>query len=130
MIEGSCHCGSVSWRFTGMPDSATACTCTLCRRYGALWAYDYQEEGIRVSGQTKVYIRGDRSIGFHFCANCGCVSYYTALAADENGRHRAAVNLRLAEPEVVGRITVNHFDGLESFQRLPGGGRCITDMWF
>ena len=61
MIQGSCHCGAVQWRFEGMPDSATACNCTMCRRYGALWAYDFDGEGINVSGPTQTYIRARRS---------------------------------------------------------------------
>jgi len=55
MIEGSCHCGAVRWTFEGQPDGATACNCTVCRRYGVLWAYDYEGEGIRVSGETTAY---------------------------------------------------------------------------
>ena len=46
MLKGSCLCGAVSWTFDGMPDSATACNCTACRRYGTLWAYDYEDERI------------------------------------------------------------------------------------
>ena len=45
------------WQFEGEPDGATACNCTACRRYGALWAYDYEGEGIKVSGATRA-IRG------------------------------------------------------------------------
>jgi hypothetical protein len=41
MVEGSCHCGAVRWSFDGTPESATACNCTVCRRYGVLWAYDF-----------------------------------------------------------------------------------------
>ena len=57
MIEGSCHCGAVHWTFEGQPDGATACNCTVCRRYGALWAYDYDGEGIKVKGETRPYVR-------------------------------------------------------------------------
>src|SRR5258706_305888 len=56
MIQGSCLCGAVQWRFEGMPESATACNCTACRRYGALWAYDYEGEGINVTGPTRMSI--------------------------------------------------------------------------
>jgi hypothetical protein len=49
MIEGSCHCGAVTWTFAGEPDGATTCNCTVCRRYGVLWAYDFENEGIHVS---------------------------------------------------------------------------------
>ena len=129
MIEGSCHCGTVQWSFEGTPESATACNCTVCRRYGVLWAYDYEDHRIRVSGPTRVYARG-RNIGFHFCGNCGCITYWRSLAPGEDGRRRIAVNLRLAEPEAVGAIVMDHFDGLQSFGDLPRDGRCVADMWF
>ena len=41
-----------------------------------------------------------------------------------------SINLRLAEPEAVAAIVINHFDGLESFRDLPRDGRCVSDMWF
>jgi hypothetical protein len=109
MIEGSCHCGRVRWTFEGIPKSATACNCTVCRRYGALWAYDYENEGIRVSGPTGVYVRG-KHIGFHFCSDCACIAYWRRLEPGEDGRRRIAVNLRLADPGVVGAIVVDHFE--------------------
>lgn len=129
MIEGSCHCGAVHWRFDGMPDGATACNCTVCRRYGVLWAYDFEDEGIQVSGPTRIYIRGD-SIEFHFCPTCGCVTHWRSLYAGEDGRRRIAVNLRLSEPEAVGQIPIDHFDGLVSFEDLGRDGRCVADYWF
>src|SRR5579872_4928607 len=97
MIEGSCHCGAVRWQFKGQPDGATACNCTVCRRYGVLWAYDYEGEGIHVSGDTHSYIWGTREISFNFCPECGCVAFWRALARDAAGRCRIAVNLRLAD---------------------------------
>jgi hypothetical protein len=130
MIEGSCLCGAVRWSFDGIPESATACSCTACRRYGTLWAYDYEDEGIRVSGPTRAYSRGARNLGFHFCTECGCVAYWRGLKVDAQGRRRIAVNLRLAEPTVVGGIVIDHFDGLDTFDDLPRDGRCIKDMWF
>lgn len=129
MIEGICHCGAVGWRLDGIPESATACNCTVCRRYGVLWAYDYENEGIHVTGPTQVYIRGEW-IGFHFCPTCGCVAYWLSLKADEDGRRRIAVNLRLAEPEPIAQVPIDHFDGLDSFKDLPRDGRCVTDYWF
>jgi len=129
MTEGSCHCGAVRWRFDGIPESATACNCTVCRRYGVLWAYDYEGERIKLSGATKVYVRG-RALEFHFCPECGCVAYWRGRALDEQGRRRIAVNLRLAEPGAVAGIVIEHFDGLDSFDDLGQDGRCVKDMWF
>lgn len=131
MIAGSCLCGAVRWSFEGIPEAATACSCTACRRYGTLWAYDYEDEGIRVSGPTRVYTRGERNLGFHFCAECGCVTYWRALKVNADGRRRIAVNLRLAEdPAAVAGIVIDHFDGLDTFDDLPRDGRCVADMWF
>ena len=113
MIEGACHCGIVRWQFDGDPQSATACNCTVCRRYGVLWAYDFEGERIDVSGPTRAYTRGEREIGFHFCAHCGCVAYWRGIEPGADGRRRIAVNLRMAEPGAVGALPVEHFDGLE-----------------
>ena len=128
-LRGSCHCGAVEWTFEGMPEGATACTCTACRRYGALWIYDHEGEGIHVSGPTQAYVRGS-SLGFHFCPGCGCVAYWRAAMNGPDGRRRIAVNLRLAEPEAVATIPMDHFDGLNTFNDLPRDGRCVADYWF
>jgi len=129
MLEGLCHCGAVKWHFKGVPESATACNCTVCRRYGVLWAYDYEDEGITVSGATTNYVRG-KAIEFHFCPICGCVAYWRAQRLSENGRRRIAVNLRLTEPEPIARLPIDHFDGLNAFEDLPRDNRCVADMWF
>ena len=50
MIEGACHCGAVRWKFDVTPKSATACNCTICRRYGVLWAYDLAGDRTQFSG--------------------------------------------------------------------------------
>jgi len=112
-----------------MPDGATACNCTVCRRYGVLWIYDYEGEGIRVAGTTTAYIRG-KAIEFHFCPTCGCMAFWRSRTPDAGGRRRIAVNLRLTEPEAVARVPIDHFDGLDKFEDLPRDGRCVADYWF
>ena len=129
MIQGSCLCGGVRWQFEGQPDGATACNCTACRRYGVLWAYDYEDEGIIVSGKTQPYVRG-KALEFHFCPVCGCVAFWRAQQQDQAGRRRMAVNLRLAAPEAVAKIPIDHFDGLDKFEDLPRDGRRVADYWF
>ncbi|MCB2111145.1 MAG: GFA family protein [Defluviimonas sp.] len=129
MIEGACHCGAVTWVFRGEPDGATACNCTICRRYGVLWIYDYDGEGIAVGGPTTEYVRGSRSIGFHFCPTCGCVAAWRAREAAPDGRVCSAVNVRLAAPEAVAHLPICHFDGLVGFDDLPRDGKCVADLW-
>ena len=129
MLEGSCLCGSVRWQYNAAPQSATACSCTACRRYGALWAYGYEGEDVHFSGPTKAYVRGE-SLSFNFCTDCGCVAYWRGLTLNDQGRRRVAVNLRLAEPVDVAHVPIRHFDGLEKWEDMPEDGRCVRDMWF
>lgn len=127
MLEGSCHCGAVRGRLTGDPGTVTACNCTICRRYGALWAYDGEGERITVTGATTAYVRGCRRMGFHFCPTCGCGAHWRLREVDAEGRRRIAVNVWLAE--AVAALAINHFDGLVSFEDLPRDGRCLRDDW-
>jgi hypothetical protein len=135
MIEGSCHCGAVRWKFDVEPESATTCNCTICRRYGVLWAYDLQGDRTEFSGSTSSYVRTantryEPSVAFHFCADCGCVTHYRAMKADPEGRIRTAVNLRMAEPDAVARLLVHRWEGLHSFASLGQDGRRTADLWF
>jgi hypothetical protein len=131
MIEGSCQCGAVQWRFEGIPESATACNCSICRRYGALWAYDYENEKIKVSGATQVYMWNRKWIEFHFCSACGCVAYWRAAMTPADGRRRIAVNMRLAAPDAVAAVKaialVHHDTDLRD--DLPADGMHVADVW-
>ena len=114
MLEGSCHCGAARWTFEGDPGPATACNCTLCRRYGALWAYDYEDERIRLSGPRAAYARAgkdDPSLEILFCPSCGCVLAWRGLRPHPDGRRRMAVNLRLAPPEAVADLPIDQDAG-------------------
>jgi len=133
MLTGTCHCGAVKWELEGDPGPATACNCTLCRRYGALWAYDYENERIRFSGPSTAYSRAgsaEPELEIRFCPTCGCVVCWRGLRLTQDGRRRIAVNLRLAPPEEVAALPIDHFDGLDTFEDLPRDGRCVRDMWF
>ena len=77
MLEGVCHCGAVHWRFKGAVEDATICNCTICRRYGVLWAYGHETESVELSGETRIYIRG-RWNEFHFCPTCASTVFWYA----------------------------------------------------
>ncbi len=128
MLKGSCLCGAVHWEFDGVPEGATACNCTACRRYGALWIYDYEGGRIRVSGETTPFVRG-KALSFNFCPKCGCITHWLGLRLEEDGRRRIAVNVRLSEPGAVAEIPIDHFDGFDTFEDLPRSGRCVKDYW-
>ena len=129
MIQGSCLCSAVQWRLEEMPTNATACNCTACRRYGVLWGYSFEGNGVVVSGETKCYVRG-KFLEFHFCSECGCITFWRGKQLDDEDRRRLAVNLRLAEPESVADIPIIRLDGVNTFKKISSDGRCVTDYWF
>jgi hypothetical protein len=117
----------------GDPGSVTACNCTLCLTLWRAWAYDYENERIRISGPSKTYTRvgkADPALGIHFCPTCGCVLCWRGLRLEADGRRRIAVNIRLAPPEAVADLPIDRFDGLDTFDDLPRDGRCVRDYWY
>ncbi|KQV27755.1 aldehyde-activating protein [Rhizobium sp. Root1203] len=131
--RGSCHCGAVHWEFRGAIPDATICNCTVCRRYGVLWAYGYDGDDVHVedpSSALTVYICGSRKISFNFYRLCGNLVSWRALRPNDRGLTRIAVNLRLAEPADVAGIRLQRFDGLHSFEDLPPDERVVADVWF
>ena len=109
-VSASCHCGSVRLEVDAPPSQVTEFNCSLCRRYGVLWAY-YPPDRVRMSPPdppTDVYTWGGRSIEFHRCRNCGCVSHW--VAADRK-RNRMGVNARFMPPENLAEARLRHRDG-------------------
>jgi len=132
-LEGSCHCGKARWTLEGDPGSITICNCTLCRRYGALWAYDFQPGRITIEGELKSYTRAgkeDPALEILFCPSCAGVLAWRGMRLEDDGRRRVAVNVRLANPEQVAELSIDRFDGLDTFDDLPSDGRCVRDFWF
>lgn len=134
VTEGRCLCGAVGWRFAGPIPDATICNCTACRRYGALWAYDFVGGAIAIDDPQRcltAYKRTARSpLAFHFCSRCGNLVIWRARGPGADRRTRIAVNLRLAEPEAVADLPLLRFDGLHSFEDLPVDGKTVRDVWF
>jgi len=115
MIHASCHCGAVTLEIDDAPREVTDCNCSICRRYGVLWAY-YAPRQVRVGGAaTDVYSWDDRAIEFHRCRTCGCVSHWSSI--NPLGE-RMGVNARLMDPEVLKPLRVRHLDGAVSEKYL------------
>jgi hypothetical protein len=115
MIEASCHCGAVRLKIARAPDEVTDCNCTLCRRYGVLWAYYSPKDVQAMTDATDVYMWAQRQTEFHRCKHCGCLTHW--VAADKT-RDRMGVNARLMAPEVLARARVRHLDGADSWEYL------------
>src|ERR1700743_1910730 len=109
MITGTCHCGAAHWTLEGDPGAITACNCTLCRRYGALWAYDFVDRRIHLEGRMHAYTRVGKAysaLEILCCPTCGCVFAWRGLRLQGDGRRRIAVNVRLAPPEAVANLAI------------------------
>jgi hypothetical protein len=115
LIESSCHCGAVHLRISRALDEVTDCNCTLCRRYGVLWAYFSPKDVQVTKDATDVYTRGPRETEFHRCKHCGCVTHWTAV---DKTRDRMGVNARLMAPEILSQVRVRHLDGADSWKYL------------
>jgi hypothetical protein len=110
MIEASCHCGAVRFAVETAPDELNDCTCSICRRLGALWAY-YQAPQVRFAagnGPTDTYVWNHRVLAFHRCRSCGCITHW---AATDPAYQRMGVNARLMAPEVIATTPVRQSGG-------------------
>jgi hypothetical protein len=95
-LTATCHCGRVSLTLPSPPTKINECRCSICYRYGALWAYyprddvvvtvasssdsDYSQDGTGLLS----YVREDTdqgakgTIGFYSCKHCGCMTHWWA----------------------------------------------------
>jgi hypothetical protein len=99
------------------PETVTDCNCSICRRYGVLWAY-YSPGKVRLlsdAGVSDVYMWNDCSIEFHRCRNCGCVTHSVPV---DKSYDRMGVNARLMTPEVLARARIWRLDGAHTGKYL------------
>jgi len=112
-IEASCHCGAVHLQINGPLQALTECNCSICRRYGVLWAYfsPTDVQIIAAQGATETYQWGDRTIAFHRCRTCGCLTHWSAV---DESVGRMGVNGRLMNPVLVRSLRVRKLDGADT----------------
>ena len=105
LISGRCHCGNISFVLDWTPDPADiparACTCTFCKKHGAVWT-------ACPTGSLKVTIGESRHVSdyafdtetaqFRVCTRCGVVPLATSLIDDL----------------LYAVVNVNTFEGVES----------------
>jgi hypothetical protein len=115
MIRATCHCGAVCIDIDHAPEEVTECNCSICRRYGVLWAYyaPSQVAVVEADPPTDTYMWDDRAIAFHRCRICGCVTHWAAV---DPVRDQMGINARLLPPEVLARARVRHLDGANTEQ--------------
>jgi len=116
-LEATCHCGAVRIRVRQAPRTVTSCNCSICRRYGALWAY-YAVSSVEVSaprGGLAKYSWNRRIRDYYRCSRCGCVTHYKYRKTQ---RHSMAVNAANFDPAVLRGVRIRHLDGASSWKML------------
>jgi hypothetical protein len=104
----TCHCKAIRLTFPPLREPANECLCSVCRRYGALWAY-YKEDEVEVEGDAiEGYAWRGKKISFNRCKHCGCMTHYTVLRDTEP---RVAVNCRMLEKEEYEKLESEQSDG-------------------
>jgi hypothetical protein len=117
-LAGACHCGAVRLMLPSLPEKATRCNCSLCRRVGALWAY-YEFGTVRIDGHpehTQDYVWGDRTLRTVRCRHCGIVTHWEPLAPAPGAKH--GVNLNNFDPALLASVVVRRFDGADTWTFL------------
>ena len=118
MLTATCHCGAVKVEVPRRPRRLTNCNCSICRRYGTLWAY-YKRSEVRVvsaPGATDEYAWGDKSLKFVRCSACGCVTHWEGVEPKEDGK--MGVNARNFEPDAVKSARIRLLDGASTWKYL------------
>ncbi len=118
MLSATCHCGAVRVEIPRRPRSLTSCNCSICRRYGTLWAY-YKAAAVRViakPGATREYAWGKKKLRFVRCATCGCITHWKPIRL--NASSTMGVNMRNFEPKAIGAIRIRQLDGASTWKYL------------
>ena len=96
-IDGSCHCGFITYEAEVNPEKVYVCHCTDCQSISGSpfrWATSIPEENFKLlSGRPKTYVKmADSGKTSHqlFCPECASPLYSTSL-----GEGPRFLNLRL-----------------------------------
>lgn len=107
-LTATCHCGRVRAQLPSKPKRLNECHCTVCYKYGALWAY-YPRPDVVVTTASdttlQTYVRedADGDISFNRCGHCGCMIAWWGLGKYAGPEHMMGVNCRLLpEKEIEG----------------------------
>ena len=118
MPTATCHCGAVKVEVPREPETLTECNCSICRRYGVLWAY-YGDAEVTLTvapDATDDYVWGDKTQKFIRCKRCGCVMQWKKFAI--GAETWTGVNARNFEPSIIGKVPVRPLDGADTWEYI------------
>ena len=118
MLTATCHCGRVRIDVPRKPRRLTDCNCSICRRYGTLWAY-YKAAEVRFHrprGSTSGYSWGDKELRFVRCNTCHCIMNWEGVRKRRGAR--VGINARNFAPEAIASVRIRRLDGAKTWKFL------------
>lgn len=124
LIQGSCHCGNISFGLTWEPSPteipARACGCSFCVKHGGVWTSNPNgalQVEIKDRSLVSEYAFGTQTAVFHICRHCGVVPVVTSKI---EGHLYAVVSVNAfnnVEPSMLKHAPVS-FEGESTESRL------------
>lgn len=124
LINGSCHCGNISFKLNWAPEPekipARACGCSFCVKHGGVWTScptGSLKVEVKEPSQTSAYVFGTKTADFHVCKRCGVAPLVSCRLDD---RLYAVVNVNTFEgvPAEMLQCSPASFDGEDEAARL------------
>ena len=110
-LAATCHCGAIRIHVSRVSRTLTSCNCSICRRYGALWAY-YAASSVKIEapkGGLSKYSWNRKIRAYYRCKKCGCVTHYAYRKKHRNTT--IAVNAVNFEAAALAGARIRHLDG-------------------
>jgi len=126
-IQGTCLCGAVKLGAARMPRQVTQCNCSVCRRYGTLWAY-YKRSAVSIvakRGALAEFSRRPRGLRFVRCATCGCVVCWESRRKGKDVR--LGINTRLLDHAAMAKVPIKVLDGDKTWRVV--GSYVKPEIW-
>lgn len=122
-VTATCHCGAVRVHVPRAPRTLTRCNCSICRRYGALWAY-FSPSSVQIEASTggvSKYSWRHKVRSYFRCKRCGCITHYKYRKKGPG--YPVAVNASNFEPAVLQGARIRKLDGAATwtwkYERRP-----------
>ena len=108
-MQGSCHCGRVSFKVNADLDRVTYCNCSMCSKKGFLHLIVAPEQFELVSGKDDLttYTFNTGVAKHTFCKHCGIHAFYVPRSDPD----KIDVNVRCLDGIDVSTLSIKSFDG-------------------
>ena len=100
-VDGSCHCGSVTYEAEINPDHVVICHCTDCQTFSSapyrVSVFGVPSESVRLEGAPKTYVKtggSGKKVLVAFCGDCGSALYSTSGEAERFNLRVGAIKQR------------------------------------